>query len=122
MLLVGAIGIVDLRVMGAWRRVPLEPLVRALTPLAYLGFALFVASGFVMFAAEARTLVASDVFRLKLVLILAAIANALAFRRLARTRIRNWGTRAPFAARVLAATSIGLWLAVLIAGRMIAYR
>ncbi len=110
-LLVGSIGVLDLRLLGYGRGLALDALSRAMIPLAVGGFIVMVASGAVLFAADATAMAGSAAFRLKLVLIALAGLNALAFRRLAN---------AP-AARVLALASLGLWLGVVIAGRMIAY-
>ncbi|WP_396594640.1 hypothetical protein [Brevundimonas sp. R86498] len=110
-LLVGSIGLLDLRLLGYARAVALDDLARALTPLALAGFAIAVASGTILFAADAAALAVSAVFRLKLLLLVAAGANALAFR---------WLSALPLA-RGLALLSLVLWLAIVIAGRMIAY-
>ena len=120
-MLVGGIGIVDLRIAGLFRAIPLAALSRALTPVAIGGLAIMVPTGATMFAADAPALVHSPVFRLKLVLILIALTNALAFRLLAGRGIDGWGERAPMAARVMALASVGLWLSVAALGRWIAY-
>lgn len=106
-LLIGSIGIVDLRLLGAWPALPLEALQRALTPLAIAGLVLLVASGSVLFAADAESLAGSSVFRWKLLLIALALANALLFRRVHRP--------------AMAAVSLVAWLSVAVLGRMIAY-
>lgn len=116
-MLVGGIGVVDLRLAGLWRALPVEPLARALTPVAVAGSAVMAASGTVLFAADGEALAASAMFQRKLVLIALAVANALFF----RWRWRRLGGRADALARGLAITSIGLWLGVAYAGRMIAY-
>ncbi len=110
--LLGAIGIFDLRVLGWARRLPIDDLLRALRPIALGGFGVLAASGAVLFAADAPALATSWLFRAKLALVVLAAANAAAFE-LLKTR------RLPTA--VFAATSLGLWLAVAVAGRMIAY-
>ncbi len=120
-MLVGAIGVVDLRVAGLFRQLPLNAVSRALTPIAIAGLILVLPSGFVMFAADAGPLVNSATFRWKLALIVLALANALAFRALFGRRIGGWTATAPAPARAMAATSIGLWLLIGAFGRMIAY-
>lgn len=62
-MLLGAIGVVDLRLAGVWRRVPVAPLAEALTPVGIAGLFLILPSGLVMFAADAATLVRSPVYR-----------------------------------------------------------
>lgn len=114
-LLVGSIGLLDLRVLGYARAAPLIVLSRALTPLGLAGFGVMLLSGSVLFAADARALVASPVFGTKVVLILLGGLNALAFH-------RAWRGETPSArAKALAALSLALWLSVVVAGRWIAY-
>lgn len=115
-LLVGGIGIVDLRTLGLWRSIPLLDLSRALTPFAIAGLLLQVASGTILFAADGMALARSDTFQLKLVLVALALANALAFRRLWRR-----SEAPPLAARAMAGASLLLWLWVGALGRLIAY-
>jgi hypothetical protein len=120
-LLVGGIGVLDLRVAGLWRGLPVAPLSRALTPLAIAGLILMIPSGFTMFAADARALAGSPLFRWKIALIGLAVANAIAFRRVWGARLDRWGETVPPAARSLAALSLLLWLTVAALGRLIAY-
>lgn len=120
-MLVGAIGVVDLRLAGAFRAIPAAPLSRALTPIAIVGLLVMVPSGATLFAADATALAGSAVFRWKLVLILLALANAVTFRALWRRRIDDWDGGAPPVARAMAAASVLLWLGVAASGRMIAY-
>lgn len=120
-MLVGGIGVVDLRVAGLWRALPIAPLSRALTPVAIVGLVVMVASGIVLFAADGRALAASDIFSRKLVLITLALANAVAFRWMWGDRIGGWSRAAPVAARLMAVLSILLWLAAGAMGRWIAY-
>jgi hypothetical protein len=119
MLLAGGIGLLDLRLIGAFPALDLRALARALTPLALAGGLVLAASGAVMFAADARAMAQSDLFRLKLALILFGVANALFFRIRYRRQMLFGAVRPGM--RMLAALSLGTWLAVLVAGRMIAY-
>jgi hypothetical protein len=120
-MLVGGIGIVDLRLAGLFRRIPAEPLSSALTPIAIAGLLLMIPSGATMFAADASALVNSSTFRTKLILIALALANALAFRFLWQGRIEQWDVDPPIWGRLMAAASILLWLSVAALGRWIAY-
>lgn len=116
-MLVGGIGVVDLRTMGLWRALPLPALSRALTPVAVAGLAIMAATGLLLFASDGAALANSDTFQTKLLLIAAALTNALAFRILWRGRLAD----PPTAARLMAALSLLLWLAVGTWGRLIAY-
>ena len=117
-LLLGGIGLVDLRVLGAFRSLPLQPLSRALVPIAATGVLILAASGSILFAADAEAFARQGTFRLKLILIAIALANVALFRLL-------YGAAAadppPTGARLLALASLLLWTSVAICGRMIAY-
>ena len=117
-LLLGGIGLVDLRVLGLWPRLPVEPLAAALIPVAASGVLILALSGSVMFASDAKALAESDTFRVKLGLIALALANVALF----RWRFGKVMPRHPSpGAKALALISLMLWTAVAIAGRMIAY-
>jgi hypothetical protein len=120
-LLVGGIGLLDLRLAGLFRSLPVAALSRVLTPLSLVGLVLLGLAGVVMFAADATALLASSVFRWKLALIALALANAAAFRWLWRGRLARWDLDPPLAGRLMAAASLALWLAVAGLGRWIAY-
>lgn len=119
-MLVGGIGLLDLRIVGLFRGLPIAPLSRTLTPLAIAGLVLMVPSGVTMVAADAAV-AESPTFRWKLLLIALALASALAFRFAWQGQVDGWGDVVPGAARLMAAGSILLWLAVATLGRMIAY-
>jgi hypothetical protein len=80
-----------------------------------------VPSGATLFAADATALVHSATFRWKLVLILLALANAIAFRFLWQRRIGEWDVNPSPRGRAMAVASILLWLSVAGFGRWIAY-
>ena len=118
-LLVGAIGILDLRIAGLGRAIPLAPLSRLLTPIAIGGLVVLAASGFLLFSADAGPLVRSNTFRVKMALVALALLNALAFRR----QFRDFAAdrEPPGWARAVALASIAAWLGAGLLGRMIAY-
>lgn len=120
-MLVGGIGILDLRLVGLFRRIPAAALASALTPIAIAGLVLMIPSGVTMFAADAAALVNSSTLRTKLVLVALALANAIAFRILWQRRIEQWDMSPPFWGRAMAGASILLWLSVAGLGRWIAY-
>ncbi len=115
----GGIGIVDLRIVGAFPMLDLRTLAQALTPLAIGGLVLMAASGVVLFAADATALARSEVFTVKLVLLGAALLNALIFRAAYHRRLLFGAVRPGM--QTMAALSLLLWLGVLVTGRWIAY-
>jgi hypothetical protein len=117
-MLLGAIGVVDLRALGVGRRLPMRDLAQTLVPIGVAGLALMLVSGALLFAADAGTLVASSVFQAKAALIALGIANALAFER--------WfgglpSGALPPAARAMAGLSLATWLGAATLGRLIGY-
>ncbi|NNM72892.1 hypothetical protein HJG44_10940 [Enterovirga sp. DB1703] len=120
-LLVGGIGILDLRLCGLGREIPAAALARFLTPFALLGLAVAIPTGFGLFAADAVSLAASGTFRWKLALIGLGLANAAAFRLAWQRQIEGWDEGPSPAGRLVAAASLAIWLAVATLGRMIAY-
>jgi hypothetical protein len=121
-LVFGPILIFDLRVLGLYRDVDLSRLHRILLPWVWTGFALNAASGALMFVSDAAEFAANTAFRFKLALIAVAALNAVAFQ-------KRWfpaigGADDPkisFRAKASAGASIALWLAIISAGRLMAY-
>lgn len=124
-LLVGAILPLDLRLMGAWRSVPLDLLARVLLPVAIAGLCLAAATGFMMFAVSATKYAGLPLFSVKLALIAAAVANALLLRlspAWTLARLPDLPPESPPGRlRLAGALSIGLWLSALLCGRFLAY-
>lgn len=120
-LLVGGIGVIDLRLAGFLRALPAEPLARSLTPFALAGLALLVVSGAVMFSADAGPMAASNVFRAKMALIAVGLAHAVLFRWMWRARMAGRDSAPPALGRLMAAGSLAIWLCVGALGRLIAY-
>jgi len=120
-LLIGGIGLVDLRFLGLFRRLPAGYLAQTLIPWAAAGVVLLFFSGFVMFSADARPLLRSDTFLWKLALIAIALVNLAVFHRLWGARLQEFDRSVPQAIKVVAASSIALWLSAATLGRMIAY-
>lgn len=116
-LLLGSIGILDLRILGLFRRLSLDALGDALTPLAVSGLVLMIASGSILFAADAAALPLSNTFRWKLGLIAVAVLNALAF----RWRFGRSVAAPSLGVRAMALLSLLAWTGVAILGRWIAY-
>ena len=122
-LLFGAILPFDLRLIGCWRSVPLALLARVLRPMAIIGLLLAVATGALMFTVHALDYARIDIFAIKLLIVAAAIANALLLGRSALHAQAQAGDKAPstLRLRMIGLTSAGLWLAAIICGRWIAY-
>ena len=120
-LLVGPILLLDLRLLGFGRQFSAQDVSRALTPFAATGLLIALLSGIALFSADATVLVGNRLMQLKLLAIALGLANVALFHALWARRLPDWDRACPRAARASALLSIGLWLAVPIAGRLIAY-
>lgn len=122
-LLVGSIAMLDLRLLGLSRTVSVKRLAAHILPWTAGAFLLIVPSGLMMFAAHAGDFIQSDVFALKMGLVLAAGANAGAFHAGVFRGAAAWDVARmpPPAARVAAGLSLALWLSVIACGRLLAY-
>jgi hypothetical protein len=120
-LFAGSILLLDLRLLGCAKTLPAAAVARALTPTMFIGFALQVASGVLLFSADARPLWANPVMQAKAALIVFGIANALIFRALWNRRLPDWDDTAPDIARAQACLSLFAWLGVAACGRFAGY-
>lgn len=117
-LLVGSILPLDLRLLGLWRGVALDGLVRVLVPVAAGGLVLALATGALLFSVRAPDYAALTVFRIKLVLIAVGVSAALLLHLLHGVRLER---AAPGRLAGAGALSMTCWLGALLAGRMIAF-
>lgn len=118
-MLVGAVVLMDLRILGLARGVEREPFLHLMRVTAALAFPVAALTGLTLFSVRARDYAANPAFQAKLVLLVLAGLNFWAFRRIAGRAAA--GAPYPPAAKALAALSIALWLAVLVAGRFIGF-
>lgn len=114
-LLVGNLVLLEARVLGAGRALPVTELARLTAALAVAGFSLVALSGLAMFASNPVELLANRAFTLKLGLVGLAGMNAAAF------HARGGVQRLDAVARGQILLSLALWLAAMVAGRWIAY-
>lgn len=122
-LLVGSIIAFDLRVLGFSRHIPADALAHHLLPWVWTGFAINAVSGVLLFISDAAEFAPNTALQAKLSLIAVAGLNAAIFQIRLAPGMENWSSRVatPAAARLSAGLSIVLWLAIIVAGRLIAY-
>jgi hypothetical protein len=121
-LLIGSLGLIDLRVLGFKSELPLLETQRLL-PLAWLGFTLNAFSGTLLFISDSVMFYSSYTFRIKIALIvLGGINAALLGRKVFQTSASPGASSPPtVGAKWIAATSLVFWFGAIIAGRLIAY-
>jgi hypothetical protein len=116
-LLVGAITVLDLRLIGLWRSVPVAMLARPAVAVATAGLALALATGPLLLIVQATEYVANPLLYVKFGAILFGLINVALLRRAGDwTDDRLAGRR-----RWAGLLSLLAWLTALTAGRMIAY-
>lgn len=115
-LLFGAVVPLDLQLAG-WRRaaVRTDALASALLPVAVSGLILAVCAGLLLFTTDARAYAISTLFQVKMLCIVAAMANALALRRV------DWRGKPSGLVALAGAASAILWLVAIVLGRLIGY-
>jgi hypothetical protein len=123
-LLIGSVVVLDLRLLGLWRRVPASALAAVLGPTAIVGFGLAASAGALLFIARAADYAPLWLFQVKMGLLVLALVNGVAVLRAGawrRLRDGQGDTPIPASLRTLAATSLILWLAVMTFGRLVGY-
>ncbi|HEY5799589.1 MAG TPA: hypothetical protein VIT92_05180, partial [Burkholderiaceae bacterium] len=121
-LLLGSIAMFDLRVLGLGQALRLHDLGRHVLPWSVAGGGLAAATGALLFITHPQDYAANTVFFVKLGLIACAGLNAIAFHWWPWRQARHWPQGlAPAAAKAQALLSLLLWIAVIVAGRMLAY-
>jgi hypothetical protein len=123
-LLVGSIVPLDLRLLWAWRSVPLAPLWRVLTLTAAAGLALAMVFGSLLFITRATEYAASGFFIAKMVVVGVATANALALRMVVPGDLTSmWSTteKPSRGIRLAGGISLAAWLTALTLGRLVGY-
>jgi hypothetical protein len=120
--LVGAIMLIDLRLLGFAKSLPIGSMI-GLLPWVWVGFIINVASGSVMFIYGATNFGVNSAFWLKMFFMVLAGINALIFTLAASRSGAQWiesGT-VPTFVKAVATASLVLWVAVVTTGRWMAY-
>jgi hypothetical protein len=116
--------LLDLRLMGVgmFRRRPSEML-KQLNPWLGGAFAVMIISGILLFAGDPVVFYASVFFKIKMILLVFAGVNVWIFNITVRHTVGEWDNdrEPPRRARIAAIVSLVLWIAIVAAGRAIAY-
>jgi hypothetical protein len=118
-ILVGASFVINLRILQVAGDIPLRRL-QPLYRFVWIGFAINLLSGLVLFVTEAADRVVDPVFYVKI----SSIAVALWFGMAVKRRVidpSHGPTAAPIQSRSLAAASLALWTVAIVSGRLMAY-
>ena len=121
-LLLGALLVIDLRLLGVNRLLPAIS-VHDLLPVAYVGFGINLATGLLFYVGDPHRYTINIAFQLKMLLVVLAGLNALYYQLKIHPRIANWdeSVAIPTDVKVVGALSLVLWFGVLSYGRLIPY-
>ena len=121
-LLIGTIGLFDLRLLGLGKRIPIAALHR-LIPWGLAGFGINILSGLTFLMTEPDQYIYNPSFQFKMLFVVTAGLNALTFYATSYRRVTapDAPADAPRGAKIIAAVSLSMWISVIVAGRFLTF-
>jgi len=121
-LLIGTIGMFDLRLLGMGKRVPLRAL-HKLVPWGIAGYVLALLTGLLFLATEPDQYIYNSAFHWKMFFMTLAGLNVATFYLGFFRRVKLVGSNesAALPAKMIAAFSLFLWIGVIVFGRMLTF-
>ena len=116
----GLNGAIDLRLLGVAPRIPLAPLTRVF-PFIWWAFGVTALSGVTLLIADAETKLRSPVFYIKMLFIILALINLQLLKKRVFTDPQVDTQPVTGQARMLALSSLVMWIGATTAGRLMAY-
>jgi hypothetical protein len=120
--LFGSVLVIDLRLMGVWRSIPLHHLTRPLAPISVSGFLLAALSGLCMISTNATEYIGNPFLLIKFPAIAVALINVAVLTRMDAWRTeREQTTHQRRQLAIAGGVSLASWLTAIGAGRLIGY-
>jgi hypothetical protein len=121
-LLIGTIGMFDLRLLGMGRRVPIRAL-HKLVPWGVFGYVISLITGIMFLATEPDQYIFNGAFHWKVLFMAVAGLNMVTFYLTVFRRVKSLegGEDAERSAKVIAGLSLFLWVGVIVFGRMLTF-
>jgi hypothetical protein len=122
--LFGAVLVLDLRLLGCWRRVRLASIAKPAVPLAAIGFCVAALSGLCLLSTNASEYVGNPFLLIKFAAIALGLLNIIVLSRFDAWRqrdVREPDARASSQLAVAGGVSLASWLIAVSAGRLIGY-
>jgi len=121
-LLIGTVGLFDLRLLGLAKRIPIGALHR-LIPWGVAGYCMNIATGLSFFTAAPGQYIYNPAFQIKMLLMAIAGLNVLAFYAVVYRRVAapDSPDSAPFYAKMIGAVSLCAWIGVISCGRLLTF-
>lgn len=121
---VGSISIVDLRLLGLTSKGrAISTLTTEVLPITWVAFVIAAISGSLLFCSNAVAYASNPFLQAKMVLLLVAFCNVLAFHFILERNLEHWdeAPRAPALARLSGGLSLALWISIIVCGRWIGF-
>ena len=122
--LFGAVLIMDLRLLGLWKKLPVAAVANLAMPIAKVGFGVAAVAGICMISTNATDYAGNPFLLIKFPAIFAGLVNALVLNRQPAWRQRRTREFSPSEGKrlaVLGGISLACWLTAISAGRLIGY-
>ena len=122
--LFGPVLVLDLRLLGLWRRIPLTALAGPIVPVAALGFEVAATTGVGLLATNATDYVGNPFIFIKFPAIALGLINVLALNRSPAWQargVRELSRKENRQLAMMGGVSLACWLTAITAGRMIGY-
>ena len=116
--------LLDMRLLGvAMRRRRISEVLAQFNPWLFVGFAIMILSGTILFCGDPVAFYSTTFFKVKMIMLVLAGVNVLVFNATIGRRVAEWdlAPSTPPAAKTAAVISIVLWILIVAAGRGIAY-
>lgn len=116
--------LLDLRLLGVcMKKRRVSEVLGQFNPCLFCGFAVMVISGLLLFAGDPVDFYSTIFFKIKMILLVFAGLNVLIFNATIGRKVAEWDAalKTPRAAKIAAIVSLVLWVAIVAAGRAIAY-
>ncbi len=121
-MLIGAIGVFDLRLLGVAKRIPIAALHRVI-PWGISGYVLNLLTGLMFLMTEPDQYIYNPSFHFKILFMGIAGLNVLAFYSAVfrKVRVLGLGAATPWPAKLIAGASLFCWIGVIVCGRMLTF-
>jgi hypothetical protein len=121
-LLIGTVGVFDLRMIGFLKRIPLGKLHR-LIPWGIFGYGINVVTGLSFLSGRPDQYIHNPAFQIKILFMLVAGLNVAVFYLTMYRRVALMGSeqRAPLGARLAGAISLACWIGIIVCGRYLTF-
>lgn len=120
-LLLGTVGVFDLRMLGLAKQIPYQYL-HKLVPFGVAGYLINVTTGIMFLTTAPDQYVYNPAFQTKMLFMLLAGINMLCFYGFCNQYVQNAGTNPlPTRIKLVAGISLIAWSAIIVCGRLITY-